>query len=121
MRPACTEGAVDPAGQGELAAELDDDLGRVEVVAEPGDPVAVGGELDERDRADELAVAVGVSRHQQGLAAMEAQLEPRGGDSPPFSEPFFAEIMPVPGWPALLVERPAFGWPSVSGRRACGS
>ena len=36
---------VDPPGQGKLAADLEDDLGRVVVVAQPRDPVAVRVEL----------------------------------------------------------------------------
>jgi hypothetical protein len=45
-RAARAEGAVDPARHVQLAADLGNDLGRVEVVAEPGDPLAVAGELD---------------------------------------------------------------------------
>src|SRR6185295_1702718 len=38
-----TERAVGPARQVELAAQLGDDLGRVVVIAQPRDPVSVGG------------------------------------------------------------------------------
>jgi hypothetical protein len=46
----------------------------------------------------------------------------RGGELPTIYQAVFAEIMPPPGLAlAPGLGRPALRWPSVTGRRACGS
>ena len=63
---------VDAHGNGELAAEIDEEIGRVEVIREPRDAIAL--QLERGDRAHCLAVFVLVPMEQQPPAAMHPRL-----------------------------------------------
>ena len=64
--------AVDAHGYAELSAEVDEELGVVEVVHQPRDAIAVS--LQCRERAHRLAVDVLVPVQQEPPAAMRSRL-----------------------------------------------